>query len=113
MDHELLAKVLDNYFILITGHQAKLDNESLSSKTSWKEDILYLLKNKSFILSTIGFTCLCFFSGGLSWWGPHFITDTLQYRNVSGIDISSDPNPDKYENQWIIVVDTQYRRNSL
>ncbi|XP_037911506.1 protein spinster isoform X2 [Hermetia illucens] len=41
--------------------------------TTYKEDIIYLLKNKSFMLSTAGFTCVAFVAGALSWWGPKFM----------------------------------------
>ncbi|XP_026840879.1 protein spinster isoform X3 [Drosophila persimilis] len=41
--------------------------------TSYKKDIKELLKNRSFMLSTAGFTCVAFVAGALSWWGPSFI----------------------------------------
>merc|ERR1712018_759350 len=36
------------------------------------EDLKALGKNKSFMLSTIGFTCVTFTAGSLMWWGPEF-----------------------------------------
>uniref|UniRef100_A0A1Y1LFH6 Major facilitator superfamily (MFS) profile domain-containing protein n=1 Tax=Photinus pyralis TaxID=7054 RepID=A0A1Y1LFH6_PHOPY len=41
--------------------------------TSWVEDIKDILKNPSFMLSTLGFTCVAFIAGALAWWGPKFI----------------------------------------
>ncbi|XP_050427807.1 protein spinster isoform X2 [Adelges cooleyi] len=41
-----------------------------TSTTSWSEDIKLLTKNKSFMLSTCGFTCVAFVTGSLAWWGP-------------------------------------------
>ena len=82
------------YFIL--GNDAKLDGEKLKGRDSWTTDIIYLFRNKSFMFSSIGFTFLTFFCGGLSWWGPHYIEEALKYRNeTESIDTSSDPNIDK------------------
>ncbi|XP_070134669.1 protein spinster isoform X1 [Drosophila bipectinata] len=41
--------------------------------TTYKQDICELLKNRSFMLSTAGFTCVAFVAGALAWWGPSFI----------------------------------------
>ncbi|KAH8285024.1 hypothetical protein KR054_004016 [Drosophila jambulina] len=41
--------------------------------TTYKQDIKALLKNRSFMLSTAGFTCVAFVAGALAWWGPSFI----------------------------------------
>ena len=41
--------------------------------TSFTEDIKELSKNRSFMLSTAGFTCVAFVTGALAWWGPKFI----------------------------------------
>lgn len=38
--------------------------------TSYVEDIKDISKNKSFMLSTVGFTCVAFVAGALSWFGP-------------------------------------------
>ena len=36
-----------------------------------------MFTNKSFVLSTLGFTCVSFCTGALAWWGPKFIEDAL------------------------------------
>ncbi|KAH8400771.1 hypothetical protein KR009_000939 [Drosophila setifemur] len=41
--------------------------------TTYKQDIKDLIKNRSFMLSTAGFTCVAFVAGALAWWGPSFI----------------------------------------
>ncbi|CAG0913531.1 unnamed protein product [Notodromas monacha] len=41
--------------------------------TSWGQDIKALCKNASFMLSTVGFTCVAFVAGALAWWGPKFV----------------------------------------
>ena len=77
------------------GHAAKLAGEQLRGRDSWTEDVIYLFKNKSFMFSSVGFTFLTFFTGGLSWWAPHYIEDAIKYRNETvSIDTSSDPSID-------------------
>lgn len=41
--------------------------------TSYKEDVKAIMRNRSFMLSTAGFTCVAFVTGALAWWGPKFI----------------------------------------
>ncbi|XP_061716077.1 protein spinster isoform X2 [Cydia pomonella] len=41
--------------------------------TSYKADIRSLVRNPSFMLSTLAFTCVAFVTGALAWWGPQFI----------------------------------------
>ncbi|KAH8296952.1 hypothetical protein KR044_001608 [Drosophila immigrans] len=41
--------------------------------TSFMTDIKELVKNRSFMLSTGGFTCVAFVAGALAWWGPTYI----------------------------------------
>lgn len=37
------------------------------------DDLRYLAGNKSYIWSSVGFTCVCFSIGALSWWAPSFV----------------------------------------
>ncbi|KAJ8879868.1 hypothetical protein PR048_020485 [Dryococelus australis] len=48
--------------------------------TSWKEDIIQLCRNRTFMLSTAGFTCVAFVTGALAWWGPTFIYEGLRLQ---------------------------------
>jgi predicted MFS family arabinose efflux permease len=48
--------------------------------TSYVEDVKDIVKNKSFMLSTAGFTCVAFVAGALSWWGPKFMHLGLQLQ---------------------------------
>ncbi|XP_030759175.1 protein spinster-like [Sitophilus oryzae] len=41
--------------------------------TSWRRYCYIVKSNKSFMLSTAGFTCVAFVAGALSWWGPKYI----------------------------------------
>lgn len=52
------------------GHSEGSEN---LEPTTYKEDICELLRNRSFMLSTAGFTCVAFVAGALAWWGPSFI----------------------------------------
>ncbi len=37
-----------------------------------REDFVALSKNKSYVLTTMAFTCVTFAAGALMWWGPEF-----------------------------------------
>lgn len=41
--------------------------------TSYVEDVKDICKNRSFMLSTAGFTCVAFVAGALAWFGPKFM----------------------------------------
>ena len=49
---------------------------------------MYLLKNRSYVLSTLAFTCLTFCVGALSWWGPSFVEYGIKLRQEH--NLSSD-----------------------
>merc|ERR1712025_648201 len=60
---------------------------------TYKEDIVSLDKNKSFVFSTLAFTCVTFCTGALSWWGPAYIQEGLRSMKEEerGIDVKSVP----------------------
>ena len=80
------------YSIFFSGeHEAKKIDEKkegsgfspskfFEQMVSWGYDLLYLLKNKSYMLSTAAFTCLTFCTGALSWFGPEFVENALKVR---------------------------------
>lgn len=41
--------------------------------TSYTEDLRTLCSNRSFLLSTAGFTCVAFVAGALAWWSPTYM----------------------------------------
>ncbi|XP_038210127.1 protein spinster isoform X3 [Zerene cesonia] len=47
--------------------------DSRMKPTTYKDDLRSLVKNPSFMLSTLAFTCVAFVTGALAWWGPQFI----------------------------------------
>jgi len=51
--------------------------------TSIKEDLRYLTTNKTYIWSTLGFTCVCFGIGALSWWAPNYMGYAAKLSNVN------------------------------
>ncbi|XP_049873485.1 protein spinster isoform X2 [Pectinophora gossypiella] len=63
--------------------------ESQMKATSYKDDIKALLKNPSFMLSTLAFTCVAFVTGALAWWGPQFIFLGLTLQPDVNITIES------------------------
>ncbi|XP_021921936.1 protein spinster isoform X2 [Zootermopsis nevadensis] len=60
--------------------------------TTWGNDLSELCKNKSFMLSTAGFTCVSFVAGALAWWGPTFVYQGLRlqqgYEDVTLNDVT-------------------------
>ncbi len=50
--------------------------------TSYAKDLRSLAKNKSFVFSTIAFTCVAFCTGALSWWGPNFIEAAARASSI-------------------------------
>ena len=60
--------------------------------TSYCEDLKDVCSNKSFIFSTLGFTCVTFCTGALSWWGPKFLEDSIKSSNVAIDERPMDPH---------------------
>ncbi|RUS73015.1 hypothetical protein EGW08_019221 [Elysia chlorotica] len=56
------------------GHKVHLSN------TSVKTDLKELATNKSFVLSTVGFTCVAFVTGALAFLAPTFMTYSTQFQ---------------------------------
>ncbi|CAL1573903.1 unnamed protein product [Knipowitschia caucasica] len=54
---------------------AENQGQANTEPSSYKEDVKYLLKNKSFVWSTLGVTALAFLAGALAFWTP-----TLLFR---------------------------------
>lgn len=56
--------------------------QSNTESTSYKEDVKYLLKNKSFVWSTLGVTALAFLAGALAFWTPTFLSRAKVVQGV-------------------------------
>merc|ERR1712112_168644 len=76
----VIAVVLIMVFLMDPPRGESEGHQDMQAQT-YKEDIVSLAKNKSFVFSTLAFTCVTFCTGALSWWGPKFIEDGLQTMN--------------------------------
>ncbi|XP_031844593.1 lysolipid transporter protein spinster isoform X2 [Nomia melanderi] len=56
------------------------------TNTAWSNDIKDLLKNKSFMYSTAGFTCVAFVTGALAWWAPTFLQLGIALQSNNNVD---------------------------
>ena len=56
-----------------------------------QEDIISLAKNKSYVFSTLAFTCVTFVTGALSWWAPNLLEDALRTQPEAerGVEIDN------------------------
>ncbi|EEB11201.1 conserved hypothetical protein [Pediculus humanus corporis] len=72
----LIAVILICFFVK-DPERGESEGQSHLAVTSWGEDIRNIIRNRSFMFSTIGFMCVSFVTGALAWWGPDFI-----YRGV-------------------------------
>ncbi|XP_076269936.1 lysolipid transporter protein spinster isoform X2 [Rhynchophorus ferrugineus] len=68
----VIAVVLIVFFLKEPERGASEGSGHMES-TSWIEDLKHIIKTKSFVLSTAGFTCVAFVAGALSWWGPNYM----------------------------------------
>lgn len=77
--------------------------ESRMKPTSYTDDLKSLVKNPSFMLSTLAFTCVAFVTGALAWWGPQFIYLGLTLQPAVDITI---------ESMWLSHLEDQLQRRS-
>jgi len=73
----IVAVVLIIVFLVDPPRGESEGHQDMKAQT-YKEDIVSLAQNKSFVFSTLAFTCVTFCTGALSWWGPDFIKSGLQ-----------------------------------
>jgi len=84
----ILAVVLILFFLEDPPRGHSEGHGNLQAST-YKEDLRSLGRNKSFVLSTLAFTCVTFCAGALSWWGPEFIEKAI--RSVPVEDRALEP----------------------
>ncbi|XP_023273985.1 protein spinster homolog 3-like [Seriola lalandi dorsalis] len=53
---------------------AETHGQGVAEQTSYKEDVKYLLKNKSYVWSSFGVTAMAFLTGALAFWMPTFLS---------------------------------------
>eukprot|EP00092_Neocalanus_flemingeri_P019181 GFUD01020780.1.p1 GENE.GFUD01020780.1~~GFUD01020780.1.p1 ORF type:complete len:603 (-),score=148.71 GFUD01020780.1:601-2409(-) len=88
----IIAVVLILVFLMDPPRGESEGHQDMQAQT-YKEDIVSLAKNKSFVFSTLAFTCVTFCTGALSWWGPVYIVDGLRTMKEEdrGLDTESVP----------------------
>ncbi|UJR35533.1 hypothetical protein I4U23_028287 [Adineta vaga] len=64
------------------------DGAQIQKRSSWIFDVKQVLKIKSFLLTTLGFTWVSFALGSLSWWGPIFLQKA--HRLATGTEDKKD-----------------------
>lgn len=86
----VIAVVLILIFMMDPPRGESEGHEDMQAQT-YQEDIISLAKNKSFVFSTLAFTCVTFCTGALSWWGPVYIVNGLKTMKEEdrGIPIDS------------------------
>ncbi|XP_039866899.1 protein spinster homolog 3 [Simochromis diagramma] len=62
---------------------AETHGESVTEQSSYLEDVKYLLKNKSYVWSSLGVTALAFLTGALAFWLPNFLSRARVYQKLS------------------------------
>ncbi|XP_043211074.1 protein spinster-like isoform X1 [Amphibalanus amphitrite] len=66
--------------VLVDPPRGESEGTSNLQPTTWSQDLKALVRNPSFVLGTLGFTCVAFVAGALSWWGPKYVTDGLKLQ---------------------------------
>ncbi|XP_069003082.1 protein spinster homolog 3 [Embiotoca jacksoni] len=61
---------------------AETHGDGVIGQTSYLEDIKYLLKNKSYVWSSLGVTALAFLTGALAFWLPTFLTRAQRLQTL-------------------------------
>ena len=69
-------------FVLVDPPRGEAEGQENLKSSSYCEDLKHLFMNRSFILSTLGFTCVAFCTGALSWWGPKFLETSILAMEV-------------------------------
>jgi len=69
-------------FVLVDPPRGEAEGQENLKASSYCEDLKHLFMNRSFILSTLGFTCVAFCTGALSWWGPKFLETSILAMEV-------------------------------
>ena len=73
-----LLAVLFILFLVTEPPRGAAEGHGQLEAGSYKDDLADLARNPTYILTTLGFTCVTFCTGALSWWGPDFIKRGLK-----------------------------------
>lgn len=69
-------------FVLREPLRGASDGATTLGPSSLWDDLRALCANRSYIWSTLGFTCVTFAAGAMSWWAPLYMTRALQLYTV-------------------------------
>ncbi|KAK3527636.1 hypothetical protein QTP86_030475, partial [Hemibagrus guttatus] len=61
---------------------AETNGEACIESTSYPEDVKYLLRNRSFVWSTLGVTAMAFVTGALAFWTPTFMSRARVFQGI-------------------------------
>lgn len=61
---------------------AETQGEGVTGQTPYLEDVKYLLKNKSYVWSTLGVTATAFLVGALAFWTPTFLSRAQVHQGI-------------------------------
>ncbi|XP_036975982.1 protein spinster homolog 3 isoform X3 [Acanthopagrus latus] len=61
---------------------AETQGEGVAMQSSYREDVKYLLKNKSYVWSTLGVTATAFLVGALGFWTPAFLSRAQVFQGL-------------------------------
>ncbi|VVC37398.1 Major facilitator superfamily,Major facilitator superfamily domain [Cinara cedri] len=75
-----MMAILMILFLMEEPERGQSEGLSHLTTTSWSEDIMLLIRNRSFVFSTAGFTCVAFVTGSLAWWGPNIMWQGLKMQ---------------------------------
>lgn len=75
-------------FVLVDPPRGQAEGQENLKASSYCDDLKHLFSNRSFVLSTLGFTCVAFCTGALSWWGPKFLETSILAMEFDAINIS-------------------------
>lgn len=64
-------------FVLQEPLRGASDGATALGPSSLKDDLRALATNRSYVWSTLGFTCVTFAAGALSWWAPSYMVHAL------------------------------------
>jgi len=81
--------VLGIVFFLKDPPRGESEGHEQLKATSYTQDLKSLMANKSFILTTLGFTCVTFCTGALGWWGNLFLVDAV--KSMADVESPMDP----------------------
>ncbi|XP_069741088.1 protein spinster homolog 1-like isoform X2 [Narcine bancroftii] len=78
-------------FLLPNPSRGGVENhtDSLPFRTSWWQDLKYLLTNWSFMLSSFGAAAVTFTTGILAFWGPLYLVRAQSMKGLVQIEVSA------------------------